>query len=174
MCMKKKFKTRVKRSFIWKIPSDELRGKVERATSLGQVLKDYGFRNKGRNALTLKRRLIEEHIDFSHMKMGSNSNAGRKFWDMSKMTEEEARQSVFVPNSSYSRSTAKRYILHYGLLPYTCSECNLPPEWNRKPLVLTLDHKNGTSDDHRLENLRWLCPNCNSQTDTFCGKRKKY
>lgn len=48
------------------------------------------------------------------------------------------------------------------------------PTWNGKPLILTLDHRNGISNDHRLENLRWLCPNCNSQTETFCGRRKKY
>jgi 5-methylcytosine-specific restriction endonuclease McrA len=36
--------------------------------------------------------------------------------------------------------------------------------------VLELDHINGVSDDHRLENLRLLCPNCHSQTDTYCGR----
>ena len=37
-------------------------------------------------------------------------------------------------------------------------------------LVLELDHINGVGDDHRLENLRLLCPNCHSQTETYCGR----
>jgi hypothetical protein len=45
------------------------------------------------------------------------------------------------------------------------------PIWNEKKLTLQLDHINGIRNDHRLENLRWLCPNCHSQTETFCGKQ---
>ena len=36
-----------------------------------------------------------------------------------------------------------------------------------------LDHINGINDDNRLENLRFLCPNCHSLTDTYCGKSNK-
>ena len=45
------------------------------------------------------------------------------------------------------------------------------PFWNGKKLVFQLDHINGKRNDHRLENLRWLCPNCHSQTETYCGKK---
>jgi len=40
------------------------------------------------------------------------------------------------------------------------------PEWQNKPLTLILDHINGNNKDHRLENLRWVCPNCNQQLET--------
>ncbi len=165
---------RVKRSFLWKIPLDELKEKVQSSTSLGQVLKFYGFQNKGRNAHTLKQRLLEEHIDFSHIKMGRGSNQGRTFGNINQMTIEEARRNLFVKDSSYRRSTVKRYLIQHSIFLYLCSECHMLPTWNGKPLILTLDHRNGISNDHRLENLRWLCPNCNSQTETFCGRRKKY
>lgn len=71
-----------------------------------------------------------------------------------------------------SRCGARRNIIKYGLLPYECSECGIS-EWNDKKLALHLDHINGKSGDHRLENLRFLCPNCHSQTDTYTGKNKQ-
>lgn len=64
----------------------------------------------------------------------------------------------------------KRYILALGVLPYLCGECGQGPEWNGKPLVLQIDHISGDSTDNRLENLRFLCPNCHSQTETFAGR----
>jgi len=55
-----------------------------------------------------------------------------------------------------------------------CSNCGLDEKWDGKEIIMILDHINGVNDDHRLENLRMLCPNCNSQTETFCmGTRKK-
>lgn len=77
---------------------------------------------------------------------------------------------ILVENTPYSRGMAKRVILREGLLPYQCALCLLESEWNGKPLVLRLDHINGVNNDDRIENLRFLCPNCDSQTDTFCGR----
>lgn len=36
-----------------------------------------------------------------------------------------------------------------------------------------MDHKNGHNKDNRIENLRWVCPNCDRQLDTFGAKNKK-
>jgi len=70
-----------------------------------------------------------------------------------------------------NRASVRRVIIKDGLLPYECSECDIS-EWNDKKLALHLDHINGKNGDHRLENLRFLCPNCHSQTDTYTGKNK--
>lgn len=78
--------------------------------------------------------------------------------------------SVQILNPSSRSITVKRYILRNNLLPYECVLCGMGPEWNGKPITLQLDHINGINNDHRLENLRILCPNCHSQTDTFAGK----
>lgn len=51
---------------------------------------------------------------------------------------------------------------------YKCEICNIS-EWQNKPLVLQVDHINGIHNDNRVENLRFICPNCHSQTETFCG-----
>lgn len=69
------------------------------------------------------------------------------------------------------RASVRRVIIKDNLIPYECGECGIS-EWNGKQLALHLDHINGKNGDHRLENLRFLCPNCHSQTDTYTGKNK--
>jgi len=39
-----------------------------------------------------------------------------------------------------------------------------------RALSIHLDHINGAGDDYRLDNLRMLCPNCHSQTETYGGR----
>ena len=68
-------------------------------------------------------------------------------------------------------SGLRRRILREGILQNKCSICGIE-EWMGRPIVCELDHVNGNRHDHRLENLRLLCPNCHSQTDTYCGRNK--
>lgn len=71
----------------------------------------------------------------------------------------------------YSTGKLKSRIIKENILPNVCDNCGID-SWNDKPIVLQLDHINGNSKDHKLENLRLLCPNCHSQTNTWCGKNK--
>jgi len=87
--------------------------------------------------------------------------------------------AIFRENSPYCGGLARRYVKRERLIVEACSNpsCALfditSPSWAERSLVLQLDHKNGIRNDHRLENLRWLCPNCHSQTDTYCGRGKR-
>ena len=63
----------------------------------------------------------------------------------------------------------KRIIREYNLLEYKCSSCGIS-NWNNKALTLELDHIDGQAHNCKLNNLRFLCPNCHSQTDTFRGR----
>ena len=65
----------------------------------------------------------------------------------------------------------RRYILERD--NHTCTECGIGEEYNGSPLVLTLDHIDGNSDNNFPSNLRTLCPNCHSQTDTYKGRNRK-
>ena len=77
---------------------------------------------------------------------------------------------IFCENSTYTnRHHMKTKLIRLGW-EYQCSECGLGDEWNGKPIVLQLDHINGIHNDNRYENLRFLCPNCHSQTPTFGRK----
>ena len=71
-----------------------------------------------------------------------------------------------------SRASIRKVIIKENLIEYKCSECNIQT-WNNKSLSLHLDHINGINNDNRLENLRFLCPNCHSQTETYTGRNKK-
>lgn len=78
---------------------------------------------------------------------------------------------VFCENSRVRSSGLRRRAV-VSVLPRVCALCGNAGEWHGKPLTLQLDHVNGKYDDNRLENLRWLCPNCHSQTETFAGRGK--
>lgn len=83
--------------------------------------------------------------------------------------------SVLVENSQVANfGNLKRRLIGEGRLTSRCDECKIFPEWNGKPLVLQLDHINGIKSDNRIQNLRLLCPNCHSQTDTFCKGNGPY
>jgi hypothetical protein len=74
--------------------------------------------------------------------------------------------------NSKSRRTIKNHLLRAGIIVNRCDWCGLT-EWRGRPLSIQIDHVNGIRDDHRLENLRMLCPNCHSQTDTFAARNQK-
>ncbi|HEY8315082.1 MAG TPA: HNH endonuclease [Candidatus Baltobacteraceae bacterium] len=71
-----------------------------------------------------------------------------------------------------SRGAIKRRLLLEGILKNVCSMCELQ-DWQGRPLSMHIDHVNGQKNDHRLENLRMLCPNCHSQTETYGGRNVK-
>lgn len=71
-----------------------------------------------------------------------------------------------------SRTSVRRRLLMDGVLENVCSACGIR-DWLEKPLSIHIDHINGINNDHRLENLRMLCPNCHSQTPTYSGRNSK-
>lgn len=70
--------------------------------------------------------------------------------------------------SSHSAATLKKYLVK--TCGENCAVCNQGATWNGKPLVLQLDHIDGNSDNNFPSNLRLICPNCHTQTDTFGAK----
>jgi len=113
-------------------------------------------------------------IDCSHLEWKTRYGSGRKRVDRSLLTE-EVIEEFFSANSTaqVSRTTLTRLIRDHNLLPDRCAECGISEKWNGLPLRLHIDHINGVNTDNRLENLRSLCPNCHTQTDTYGAKNKK-
>ena len=78
---------------------------------------------------------------------------------------------VFVSESTYPRHRLKERIRKQNMIPYECEGCGNKGEWLDKPLPLILDHINGVNNDNRLENLRFMCSNCDSQLPTYKNRR---
>lgn len=70
------------------------------------------------------------------------------------------------------RGQLKRFIIKHNIIPYVCSECGQDENWRGKKMPLILDHINGVRDNNRLENLRFLCSNCDSIQETYKGRNK--
>jgi Zn finger protein HypA/HybF involved in hydrogenase expression len=140
---------------------------VKSKNSFADILRHFGFAVAGRSYQTIKERCAKENIDISHIPLGICSNKGRKFRGRGKSLEE-----VMVENSTYQRGHLKKRLLKNGMIDNKCEICEQEGIWNGIELTMVLDHINGKRNDHRRENLRMLCPNCNSQQATFSGKNK--
>lgn len=89
-----------------------------------------------------------------------------------KSHEKYKEEEILIEDSPATQAVLRKFILRHNVIEYVCESCGNKGEWNNKKLVLHLDHKNGNNKDNRIENLRYLCPNCHSQTETYCGKNK--
>jgi len=75
-------------------------------------------------------------------------------------------ENTFIQDSTASQHTLRKLYIKNSCSEYKCSICGQEPIWQGKELTLILDHINGINNDDRLENLRWVCPNCNQQLET--------
>jgi len=77
----------------------------------------------------------------------------------------------FLEGKMITRTHIKKWLIETS--GEVCSICNSLPIWQGRFLSLQVDHINGVNNDNRPENVRLVCPNCHSQTDTFAGKKHK-
>lgn len=157
---------RKKRSIIWTISISEISLVVKDSYSYSEVLRKLGFTAvTGTLQRVLKSRIQSENISTAHFSVN-----GRR-WE--RKSTKPSLDKILVKNSSYDRKDLKKRVIADGVVKNECAECGQLLMWNNKPLVLVLDHINGVNNDNRKENLRLLCPNCNSQMSTFCGRNTK-
>ena len=141
---------------------DEFSRIVEQSSSLKEVIDRLGYStHSGANNKTVKQRIDKLGLDTSHFFCAKRTR--------------RTPENTFVVNSTASQHVLRKMYKNEAKVEYKCSICGQEPFWNGKSLTLILDHINGVNNDDRLENLRWVCPNCNQQLDTtgFHGQKNK-
>jgi hypothetical protein len=149
-------------SVIYNLSTEEFKTVVEEAFTMTDILEKCGLRPVGSNRKTVQRRAEKENVSLKHLKSIQGKRPSQAIPLEKTMTED----------SSYKSSRLKERLVKLGILTDRCSICGQAPVWNGKPLVLHLDHINGNHEDNRLENLRIVCPHCDSQLPTYKGRNK--
>lgn len=163
-----------RKSIIWKISKNELENMVEKSNSIAEILRLLGYTKHltSRWYIILKSRLDEDNIDYSHIQLGRSSNLNKTFERYSK---EDIINKLKLPK--LLQFNDKKRIIKFNIVQNTnCEICGIGRMWNNKILKLQLDHKDGNPTNNDPVNLRFLCPNCHTQTDTYCygiKQRKK-
>jgi len=120
---------------------------------------------------------VQAYHDAGHGRRETTQHFGfcpaswKKAVDRGALSPRPRRSPIEHLSQMRSREYVKRRLLQAGILENRCDECGIR-EWRGKPISIQIDHRNGVRHDHRLENLRMLCPNCHSQTETYGAKNK--
>lgn len=151
---------------IYDLTDEQFANLIKESTNISEVLFKLGYSVKGNSwgFSQIRRRMEELKLSCTDFKGKSTFKIGNeKKLDPNKL---------FKENCKHARTVLRRYILKHDLIPYKCAICGCV-EWQGKTLSLELDHINGINNDNRLENLRFLCPNCHSQTTTYGSRNQQ-
>lgn len=147
-------------SKVYQVSDEQFREIVANNTTYSDCLRALGLGTKGGSSTDILKRRIKE-LECSTEHFGRSCGGKQAKHDL---------VDVLVENSTYANiSSLKRRLVRENVLEYKCAICGIS-EWLGKEISLQLDHINGINNDHRAENLRFLCPNCHSQTNTYGGK----
>jgi hypothetical protein len=91
--------------------------------------------------------------------------------DIVRLTPKQRFEAYAHSGRSLPRASLKRLLLDAGLKREQCERCGID-EWRGQRLSIALHHLNGNPADNRLENIRFLCPNCHSQTENYGGRNR--
>ena len=152
---------------IFKLTDQDFSDLVKSSLNISEVLFKLGYSTKG-NSWGYSQ--IKQRMEI--LGLSGKDFRGKSAICIKNENKKIDQKKLFCENSKHSRRIVRKYILQNKLLPYKCSICGIT-KWNGKTLSLELDHINGINNDNRLTNLRFLCPNCHSQTTTYGARNKQ-
>jgi hypothetical protein len=138
------------------------------STSVNEVLRRLGLDTVGGHHTNIARRIKACGIDTSHFTPVVRTERMR--YNQRRRTAEE----ILVEDASADArripsQRLKRAMCELGV-EERCALCGIEPVWLEEPLPLEIDHIDANWRNNRIENLRFLCPNCHSTTDSYRGR----
>ena len=135
---------------------------VKESSNMLEISKKLGYTShSGDNGTRIRKRIDALNLSTEHFSL------------INKRPIKRSPENIFIENSTADQKTLRKYYFNGNYTLYICSICGQEPFWQGKELTLILDHINGHNKDDKLENLRWVCPNCNQQLETTNGKNVK-
>lgn len=152
---------------IYKLSDEQFVELLKNSSTISEVLFKLGYSVKGNSwgFAKIRQRMSDLNLDGSIFK---GKSPVTKYGTLHKVNASD----ILKPNCKHARSVLRRYVIKNNLIPYRCAICGCV-EWQGRTLSLELDHINGINNDNRIENLRFLCPNCHSQTTTYGSRNQQ-
>lgn len=136
---------------------EKVKQAIKESRSYSDTLRKLNIPLAGNNLSTLKRKIKEYGIDISHFTYENT-------W----VNKEKVPIEEYLTNKRYiTTCKLKKRLFEENIKENKCEICGTD-SWMGKKIECQLHHKNGNRKDNSLENLQILCPNCHSQTDSFC------
>ncbi len=143
------------------ITKDQLIENLDKAKNWSDFIISCGYKsNNNKNSLQIIKKLDNFAINYDDLIKTKST--------FKTYTTEE----VFCKKSSYTGKLLYGRIIKDFNWEVECNICKLK-EWLGEPINIEVDHINGINDDHSIDNLQFLCPNCHAQTSNYKGKNKK-
>ena len=150
-----------------KYTKELLEENIKDCYSFAELARRLGLKPEGSNPKTLKKKLNEFNVDYSHF-TGQGWNKELKF----KPKIAKKLEDIMTKDSNYQSYKLLHRLISEGVKEWKCECCELT-EWNGQPIPLELHHIDGDRSNNTKENLQILCANCHSQTENFRGKKNR-
>lgn len=159
---------------ISKYSKDQLELIINNSHGFSEVIRKLTNSEKVHGGMVdyIKKLAIGYKINFEHFKK-SAWNKGLSSNKSISLEELKRNYLSLNPLKKTCNWNIKNWILKFNLIEYKCKLCGCDDIWNGKKLTLQMDHIDGNSLNNELSNLRFLCPNCHSQTTNYAGKSNK-
>ena len=149
-------------ALIDKYTKEELEKIINQSTSMQDFLRNLGYSSNSSSTYHLVRtKLNDLNIDYSSLLKTKH------------IPQKRDVDNIFIKNSTANQTIIRRWYKNGNYSEYKCSICGQEPIWQGKDLTLILDHIDGDNHNSVLENLRWVCPNCNQQLPTTGFKKMR-